>query len=71
MDKIPKLFSRVWNLEKFGDASEKLLPHPAFVYTASFHPRIDTLIITGGYDEVIRVWDIQGDDPHGEVCHSL
>ena len=57
---------RVWNLEDFEKA-EKILPHPAYVYTSQFHPRVDTIVVTGCYDQVIRVWDIQGEDVHGNV----
>lgn len=57
---------RVWNLEDF-DKAENILPHPAYVYTSQFHPRIDTIVVTGCYDQVIRVWDIQGEDVHGNV----
>ena len=60
-------FSRVWNLNDFGEQAEKLLPHPAFVYCAQFHPRVDTVVVTGGFDQVIRIWDISGEEPHGDV----
>ena len=61
------MFSRVWNLNDFGEQAEKLLPHPAFVYCAQFHPRVDTIVVTGGFDQVIRIWDISGEEPHGNV----
>ncbi|XP_052095753.1 jouberin-like isoform X1 [Mytilus californianus] len=61
---------RVWNLEDF-DKAEKILPHPAYVYTSQFHPRIDTIVVTGCYDQVIRVWDIQGEDVHGNLKQEI
>ena len=37
------------------------------MYCSQFHPRIDTIVVTGGYDQVIRIWDISGEEPHGDV----
>ncbi|XP_033737051.1 jouberin-like isoform X2 [Pecten maximus] len=61
---------RVWNLENF-DTSEKLLPHPGFVYTAQFHPRVDNIITTGGYDQVVRIWDVDVDSVHGQLKQEI
>lgn len=49
------------------EKAEKILPHPAYVYSSQFHPRVDNIIVTGCYDQVIRVWDTQGEDLHGNV----
>ncbi|XP_060065201.1 jouberin-like [Ylistrum balloti] len=61
---------RVWNLDNF-DTSEKLLPHPGFVYTAQFHPRVENIITTGGYDQVVRVWDVDVDSVHGQLKQEI
>ncbi|XP_071116994.1 jouberin-like [Haliotis cracherodii] len=63
--------ARVWDLKNFGGSSNKLLPHPAFVYSAQFHPRVDNIVVTGGYDQVLRVWDIHGDEPHGHLMQEI
>ncbi|KAH9498473.1 Jouberin [Bulinus truncatus] len=49
---------RIWDMQKLGESQIRLLPHPGYVYTAEFHPRVDSIVVTGGYDEVVRVWDI-------------
>lgn len=64
---------RVWDLESFGEQQQKLLPHPSFVYCSQFHPRVDTIVVTGGFDQVIRIWDIGDDDEKINVSknHSM
>ena len=32
------------------------LNHPSYVYTASFHPVTHALVVTGGFDRVLRLW---------------
>ncbi|XP_046556867.1 LOW QUALITY PROTEIN: jouberin-like [Haliotis rubra] len=63
--------ARIWDLMNFGGSSDKLLPHPAFVYAAQFHPRVDNIVVTGGYDQVLRVWDVLGDEPHGQLMQEI
>lgn len=41
------------------------MSHPTFVYCAKFHPRVNKVIVTGGYDNVIRVWQMEGEDLNG------
>uniref|UniRef100_A0A1I8JR40 SH3 domain-containing protein n=1 Tax=Macrostomum lignano TaxID=282301 RepID=A0A1I8JR40_9PLAT len=36
----------------------KQLVHPTFVYCAQFHPQSSSLVATGCYDRIIRVWSI-------------
>ncbi|XP_064624696.1 jouberin-like isoform X2 [Lineus longissimus] len=63
--------SRVWNVKNFDEPSEKLMPHPAFVYTGQFHSRVRTVVVTAGYDCVIRVWDIKPEGPHAKLLQEL
>ncbi|XP_035826372.1 jouberin isoform X2 [Aplysia californica] len=62
---------RIWELDKLGETQLRLLPHPGFVYTAEFHPRVESVVVTGGYDEVIRVWDISVDQEHGMLQQEM
>ncbi|CAI9743200.1 jouberin-like isoform X2 [Octopus vulgaris] len=64
--------ARIWiNERSESGEGAKLLPHPAYVYCCSFHVRNDDLIVTGGYDEIIRIWDIKGDPKYGELQQEI
>ena len=43
-----------------NDDDENMMPgplrHPAYVYAATFHPATASIIVTGGFDRVLRVW---------------
>jgi len=44
------------------DTAYATLAHPAYVYSAKFHPtsrKPRHLVITGGYDKLLRLWDAQ------------
>lgn len=51
-------FSRIWKNEIDNTKTFRVLPHPAFVYTAKFHPAVKELVVTGCYDSVIRIWKV-------------
>lgn len=63
--------SRIWDIQKLGEGHIRLLPHPGYVYTAEFHPRVESIVVTGGYDEVVRVWDISLPEDYNVVSFSL
>ena len=46
---------------------EKLLPHPSFVYCAKFHNRVQKIVVTGSYDSLVRVWNLQTDSGNAQV----
>ena len=58
----------MWNVVEEKRGAEKVLPHPGFVYCCKFHPRMDTIIVSGCYDQVLRVWDLSHEDESGQVC---
>ncbi|XP_066556183.1 jouberin [Amia ocellicauda] len=62
---------RIWNVETLQGLAEKVLPHPAFIYTARYHPSAQYLVVTGGYDCVIRVWDVNVKDINGQLLQEF
>ncbi|KAM9777524.1 LOW QUALITY PROTEIN: jouberin [Neosynchiropus ocellatus] len=56
---------REWNVEKLLLSSQKILPHPSFVYCAQYHPAARSLVVTGGFDSLVRVWKMDVDDVNG------
>lgn len=54
---------RIWCVDDFTATLISILPHPCFVYCAKFHPKYPSIIVSGGYDKIIRVWTIE---PNGE-----
>ena len=65
------VYPRVWDGKHVTQSPVKLLPHPAYVYTARFHVRVHKVVVTGSYDRIIRVWTLQGSDVHAEVGNTL
>uniref|UniRef100_A0A4W3K5P9 Jouberin n=1 Tax=Callorhinchus milii TaxID=7868 RepID=A0A4W3K5P9_CALMI len=62
---------RVWDKESYHNPAKKVLPHPSFIYTAKYHPLAQYLVVTGGYDFVIRVWNINTKDAHGQLLQEF
>ena len=59
--------ARVWYLGNCGGKRKReALEHPSFVYCARFHPNTADVIVTGSYDQVIRIWKKNLDDEEEE-----
>ncbi|XP_056112023.1 jouberin isoform X1 [Rhinichthys klamathensis goyatoka] len=62
---------RMWNVERLQSLAHKTLPHPSFVYCAQFHPQAQSLVVTGGYDGVLRVWNVDVQDVNGQLLQEF
>lgn len=60
-------FFRCWDVKRFGSQPIKLFPHPAFVYVCKYHPLLQSIVITGGYDHIIRIWNKVTDNLQADV----
>ncbi|NXJ17263.1 AHI1 protein, partial [Dicrurus megarhynchus] len=62
---------RMWKIEMKAASAERVFPHPSFVYTAKYHPIADSLVVTGCYDSVIRIWNANVKEIHGQLLQEL
>ncbi|XP_035466368.2 jouberin isoform X2 [Scophthalmus maximus] len=62
---------REWNVEGLLGTAQKVLPHPSFVYCARYHPSAQNLVVTGGYDSLVRVWRLDVDDVNGQLLQEF
>ncbi|XP_077394405.1 jouberin isoform X2 [Festucalex cinctus] len=62
---------REWDVKQLVPSARKVLPHPSFVYSARYHPAAQHLVISGGYDCVVRVWRLDVDDINGLLLREL
>ncbi|XP_035271774.1 jouberin isoform X2 [Anguilla anguilla] len=62
---------RMWNVERLDRIARKVLPHPSFVYCAQYHPSAQNLVVTGGYDCLVRVWDVEVRDVNGQLLQEF
>uniref|UniRef100_A0A3Q3EKN5 Abelson helper integration site 1 n=1 Tax=Labrus bergylta TaxID=56723 RepID=A0A3Q3EKN5_9LABR len=60
-----------WNVEKLLGTAQKVLPHPSFVYCAQYHPTAQNLVVTGGFDSLVRVWRLDVDDVNGQLLQEF
>ncbi|NXQ41529.1 AHI1 protein, partial [Catharus fuscescens] len=62
---------RMWKIEMKAASAVRVFPHPSFVYTAKYHPVADLLVVTGCYDSVIRIWNANVKEIHGQLLQEL
>ncbi|XP_037247891.1 jouberin [Falco rusticolus] len=62
---------RMWKIEMQAASAVRVFPHPSFVYTAKYHPVADSLVVTGCYDAVIRIWNANVKEIHGQLLQEL
>ncbi|XP_065062280.1 jouberin-like [Rhopilema esculentum] len=62
---------RSWDVKHFINNAIKVYPHPSFVYTAKHHPTQQSLIVSGGYDKVLRIWTKASDGLHGKLLREM
>uniref|UniRef100_A0A8C3J1M0 Jouberin n=1 Tax=Calidris pygmaea TaxID=425635 RepID=A0A8C3J1M0_9CHAR len=62
---------RMWKIETQAASAVRVFPHPSFVYTAKYHPVADSLVVTGCYDSVIRIWNANVKEIHGQLLREL
>ncbi|XP_024912762.1 jouberin isoform X2 [Cynoglossus semilaevis] len=62
---------REWNVKTLSESARKVLPHPSFVYSAQYHPTEQNLVVTGGYDSLLRVWRLDTDDVNGQLLQEF
>lgn len=60
-----------WNVERFLGTAQKVLPHPSFIYCAQYHPAAQNLVVTGGFDTLLRVWRVDVDDVNGQLMQEF
>lgn len=68
---LSPLVTSEWNVERLLGTAQKVLPHPSFVYCAQYHPAAQNLVVTGGFDALLRVWRVDVDDVNGQLLQEF
>nr|CAD7263043.1 unnamed protein product [Timema shepardi] len=61
----------VWDMEAKNRRPSQMLPHPSFVYCAHFHPKTNSVLATGCFDHVVRLWSRAGRNKPYELFQEL
>lgn len=61
----------MWNVQRLQAIAQKVLPHPSFVYCAQYHPAAQGMVVTAGYDCLVRVWRVNVKDVNGLLLQEF
>ncbi|CAF1425836.1 unnamed protein product [Adineta steineri] len=60
---------KIWNFEQIQRKPWRSLAHPSYVYCVRFHPFDENIVVTAGYDKLIRIWDLK--KKHGHIIRTM
>ncbi|CAF0859168.1 unnamed protein product [Rotaria sordida] len=60
---------KIWNFEETQRKPWRTLAHPSYVYCVRFHPLSEDIIVTAGYDKIIRIWNLGR--KHGTIVRTM
>ncbi|CAF3431313.1 unnamed protein product [Rotaria sp. Silwood1] len=60
---------KIWNFEQTQRKPWRSLAHPSYVYCVRFHPFDEDIIVTAGYDKLIRIWNLE--KKHGTSVRTM
>ncbi|NXO03525.1 AHI1 protein, partial [Rhinopomastus cyanomelas] len=63
--------ARMWQTGVKTASAERVFPHPSFVYAAKYHPIANWVVVTGCYDSMIRIWNANVKEVHGQLLQKL
>lgn len=63
--------ARLWDVSEKIVQHIQLLPHPSYVYCGKFDPANSSIVITGCYDHIARVWAMNKNSETYELVQEL
>ncbi|XP_012527686.1 jouberin isoform X2 [Monomorium pharaonis] len=63
--------ARVWDIHNQIVQHIEMLPHPSYVYCAKYGPNNATIVATGCYDRIVRIWAIDKRSGKRELSQEL
>ncbi|XP_046857215.1 jouberin-like [Xenia sp. Carnegie-2017] len=63
--------ARSWDVKNNVSTPVKTYPHPSFVYTAQYHPQRKNIVVTGGFDRLMRIWSNDCEGMNGQLLREM